>query len=100
MLIRNEDVETLICLGLTERQAKVYLALVRMGISKVDAISLGSTVHRSEVYRVVADLEKKGLVHVKLSTPKLFSAVPITDAVEILIKRRKDEFFKVQEKAE
>jgi sugar-specific transcriptional regulator TrmB len=39
MEIITEDIETLTWLGLTERQARVYLALLQIGSSGAEAIS-------------------------------------------------------------
>ncbi|PVX26841.1 MAG: hypothetical protein CW716_05175, partial [Candidatus Bathyarchaeum sp.] len=67
MEIREEDIETLTWLGLTERQAKVYLALLQIGSSSAEAISKLSTVHRQEVYRLVARLQEMGLVETNIT---------------------------------
>jgi uncharacterized protein (DUF1778 family) len=53
LVIEQQDVETLTWLGLTERQAKVFLALLQTGSANAEEISKLSTVHRQEVYRVV-----------------------------------------------
>jgi sugar-specific transcriptional regulator TrmB len=94
-----DDVEALTGLGLTERQAKVYLALLRIGPSKAEAISKASSVHRPEVYRVVDRLQEIGLAEKHLSTPTMFNAVPINDAVEVLIGRKTSELKETCKKA-
>ena len=98
LLIETEDVKTLTCLGLTERQAKVYLALLRTGLSKAEAISKASTIHRQEIYRVVAGLQEMGLVERKVNTPTLFSAIPIGEALKILVQRKTKEFSEIRGK--
>jgi sugar-specific transcriptional regulator TrmB len=94
LLLADEDVKTLTCLGLTERQAKVYLALLLTGAAKAETISKASLVHRQEIYRVVSALQKLGLVEIQLCTPTLFRAIPIDDALNILIRCKKNEFDK------
>ncbi len=94
-----EDVETLTSLGLTQRQAKVYLALVRSGLCKAEAISRASLIHRQEVYRVVDSLKKLGLVQIEVNTPMMVSAVPIREALAILFQRKTRELDKIQGKA-
>jgi sugar-specific transcriptional regulator TrmB len=94
-----DDTETLTRLGLTERQAKVYLALLRIGPSKAEAISIASSVHRPEVYRVVDRLQEIGLAEKHLSTPTMFSAVPINDAVAVLVSRKTMELKETYRKA-
>jgi sugar-specific transcriptional regulator TrmB len=94
-----DDSEALTGLGLTERQAKVYLALLRIGPSKAEAISIASSVYRPEVYRVVDSLQEIGLAEKHLSTPTMFSAVPINKAVEALISRKNIELKETYKKA-
>ena len=94
-----DDAETLMGLGLTGRQAKVYLALLRKGPSKAEVISRASSVHRPEVYRVINCLKEIGLAEIHLSTPTVFSAVPINDAVAVLFNRKTMELKKTSRKA-
>jgi sugar-specific transcriptional regulator TrmB len=98
-MIKDEDIKTLTCLGLTERQAKVYLALLLTGASKAEVISKASMVQRQEIYRVVTHLQEIGLVEKKVNTPIMFNAVPIEDALEILIHRKTQEFNETCSKA-
>lgn len=97
--IKEEDVETLSWLGLTERQAKVYLALLRIGTSKAEAISKAAMIHRQEIYRVVTGLQDIGLVERKINTPIMFSAVPIDTAIKLLYTCKLKEFNSIRERA-
>jgi sugar-specific transcriptional regulator TrmB len=88
--MENQDnILTLTRLGLTANQTKVYLALFRSRLSTAKTISKKSGVARSDVYRVMAQLEKLGLVEKIISAPCKFRAISIHDAFVILIKRRK-----------
>src|SRR3989339_2142065 len=49
-------------LGLTEKQAKVYLACLQLGASKVGKIQKESGIKRTTLYDVLEDLQKIGLV--------------------------------------
>jgi sugar-specific transcriptional regulator TrmB len=49
-------------LGLSHNEAKVYEALLKIGESSIQAISLESKVHRRNVYDSIAKLQEKGLV--------------------------------------
>jgi sugar-specific transcriptional regulator TrmB len=92
----EEDIETLTWLGLTERQAKVYLALLQMGASGAEAISKLSAVHRQEVYRVAARLQELGLVETNLTSPTHFSAIPVEEALEVMVNQKNKEFDEVR----
>ncbi len=98
--IRDEDVELLSCLGLTNREARVYLALLLAGESKAEAISKISLVHRQEVYRVVASLQEKGLVAVELGSPTVFRPVPAEAVFKMLIGKKTKELSAIGLKAQ
>ncbi len=91
MGILTEDVECLTCLGLTERQARVYLSLVISGPSSVKVISKISTVPRQETYRVIDDLYNKGFIEKIITNPITFKATPIQQATEILLQNKEAE---------
>lgn len=56
-------------IGLTEKQAKVYLACLELGKGTVFVIAKKAELKRPTVYLVLADLAQKGLVSVN-KTPK------------------------------
>jgi sugar-specific transcriptional regulator TrmB len=87
---------TLTRLGLTSNQAKVYLALFRAGLSTAKTISKNSGIARPDVYRVMATLEKLGLVEKVISAPYKFRAISIHDAFAILMERRMKETSELQ----
>jgi sugar-specific transcriptional regulator TrmB len=92
----EEDIATLTWLGLTERQAKVYLALLQMGSAGAEDISRLSSVHRQEVYRVAARLQEMGLLETEVASPTQFIAVPVADALKIMVNIKTKEFDEVR----
>lgn len=95
MVIRDQDIKTLKWLGLTERQAKVYLALLQIGSSGAEAVSKLSSVHRQEVYRVATYLQHMGLVETNLTKPRTYRAVPVKRAIEIMLNQKNTEYDEV-----
>ena len=89
--IEDEHVDAPISLGLTTRQARVYLALLMMGNSKAKAIVSLSLVSRQDVYLIISSLQEMGLVQRKVSAPTTFTATPISEAVEALLERKASE---------
>jgi hypothetical protein len=88
----NKETQRLQALGLTLNQARVYLALLRAEKqATAKAISVASGLAACDVYRVVPELAKLGLLEVLVASPKEFRAIPPADATEILIKQRKKE---------
>ncbi len=56
------DANLLEGLGLSGNEAKVYIALLRLGSVSVGAITEESGVHRRNVYDAIERLTKKGLI--------------------------------------
>jgi sugar-specific transcriptional regulator TrmB len=94
-----EEVEVLVSLGLTRRQARVYLALLKAGDAKVKAIAGSSSVHRREVYRLLDDLSQLGLIQRNISTPMTFTPTPIAEGIKLLLKQRSSELNMLSQKA-
>jgi sugar-specific transcriptional regulator TrmB len=90
MAFADENVLTLTNLGLTVAQAKVYLALAKSNNLKANMISKLSGVARSDVYRVINELEEDGFVARIISKPEEFHAVSIDECLCTLMQRRID----------
>ena len=98
MLVQQEDAQTLLRLGLTSSQAKVYLALVNLGKASGKTVWKCSGVARQDVYRVLTELQEKGLVEKTIAKPAGFKPVPMQDGLEILLKRKNKEYGEIEEK--
>ena len=96
----NQDqVQTLIHLGLTLRQAKIYISLVQSGISTIGKISQVSKVPRPDIYRIILKLQERGLAEKIIDTPIRFKAVPMKECVHILLNHKMNEAIKVRQEA-
>jgi sugar-specific transcriptional regulator TrmB len=98
MLSQEEDTQILSRLGLTCSQAKIYLALVLMGKASGKTIWKHSGVARQDIYRVLNELQDKGLVEKTLSKPTEFRATPIQEGLKILLSRKNKEYTEIEEK--
>jgi sugar-specific transcriptional regulator TrmB len=76
-------------LGLSKNEIKIYIHLARTGERKASEISEALSLHRTETYRILRDLEKRGLVSSVFEKPLKFIATPFEKALEILIETRK-----------
>ncbi|MEA1868658.1 MAG: TrmB family transcriptional regulator [Euryarchaeota archaeon] len=88
-------VESLRDLGLTEYEAKVYTALVKIRSGTASDIHLVSGIPRSAVYGALHRLEERGVVEVQSSKPMRYRAVP----PEIALEKLKDNFIAESEDA-
>jgi sugar-specific transcriptional regulator TrmB len=78
-------------LGLTFSQAKLYVALLKLhDEASANGISTVSSISRQDVYHLMEELQRVGLVAKVLSNPAKFKAVPMADATSLLMERRSD----------
>jgi len=80
-------VESLQRLGLSQYEAKVFIALTRLGTGTARDVDRMTDVPRSQVYGAAEDLEERGLVEVQQSNPKQYRAVELEEARETLRER-------------
>jgi sugar-specific transcriptional regulator TrmB len=76
-------------LGLSKNEVKVYVYLARTGEHKASDISEALSLHRTETYRILRDLEKRGLISSVFEKPLKFIATPFEKALDILIETKR-----------
>ncbi|MBT0160650.1 hypothetical protein G4O51_11790 [Candidatus Bathyarchaeota archaeon A05DMB-2] len=81
--------ETLARFGLLKNEIKVYLYLARASEKKAGEIAEAISLHRTETYRILRDLEKKGIVFSIFAKPLKFTAVPLDKAIDLLVDAQK-----------
>jgi sugar-specific transcriptional regulator TrmB len=81
--------KTLHRLGLSKNEIRVYIHIARTGEHKASEISEALSLHRTETYRILRDLEKKGLVSSVFEKPLKFIATPFEKALDVLIETKK-----------
>ena len=94
-----EGVEVLVGLGLSGRQARVYLALLKAGDAKARVLAELAQVERQEVYGLVEDLKGVGLVVQNLTVPTSYTATPIVDGIKLLLEQKTGELTTLSKKA-
>jgi len=85
--------------GLTKNESKIYLFLSEHGEKKAIEISREEKMPRTEIYRLVANLEAKGIIIPTFYRPTRFSAVTIEKAIESILhsKQKRIEDLKILE---
>lgn len=91
MPITPERLKRLQELGLTEYQAKTYLALLDVGEATASQLPHISRVPRTRIYTTMNQLHEKGLVEIKPETPMKYRALPIERYVERHIAKIREE---------
>lgn len=76
--------------GLTDNQAKVYLALLSFDTALANQIPSVSQVPRTKIYEIMRQLHEKGLVQIIPETPLRYKAVPFEKYLEKRINELRD----------
>ncbi|UCC58393.1 MAG: hypothetical protein JSW14_00215 [Candidatus Bathyarchaeum sp.] len=100
MEVPEKHLETLVHLGLTSCQAKVYLATIKNGITSAKKISEVTKIARPYVYRVITGLEKLGLIEKSIDKHSVIKAIPLEVGISFLVKCKKQETLSITKKAE
>ena len=99
MLIPKEHIENLAELGLTQTEAKVYVTLLCLKRATAKSVHEESNIARQEVYRLLSDLAKKGLIKKIIGKPTEFMPIPANDAISVLLQRKKEKIRQLGENA-
>ncbi len=94
-----EIVQFLADLGLTEYEAKTLSTLFKLKETEAPEISRIAQVPKTRVYDVLDRLTKKGLVIEIFGRPKKYRVVEPKEALDILVKRKKEEVKALEEKS-
>ncbi|PIR48595.1 hypothetical protein COU80_02695 [Candidatus Peregrinibacteria bacterium CG10_big_fil_rev_8_21_14_0_10_55_24] len=81
-------------LGLSEDEARVYLALLELGGSYVSAVAKKAKVHRVVCYKILDDLTRKGLVSAFTKNGMKHYAVT---SPEIIVQKQEERLRKAQD---
>ncbi|MGD0176332.1 MAG: helix-turn-helix domain-containing protein [Candidatus Bathyarchaeia archaeon] len=75
--------------GLTRNEARVLVFLAKTGPSKASEVARAVQINRTETYRTIRNLQRRGLVEATLERPVRFQSVPFDRCLRILIDERK-----------
>ena len=90
--------ENLVQMGLPRNEAKVYLYLAKTGEKKARDIAEALSLYRTETYRLLRNLERRGLILSVLGKPLKFVAVPLEKTIDILIEKKRMEIKEFEQK--
>ena len=95
----EEDIScALIDLGLLEMQIRIFLATTSLDCPAVKDIARASETYRQEVYPALSELQSLGLVEKRIGIPNQYKAVSVSQALDILLMKKKSWIEEVQEK--
>ena len=98
-LIKLEEIaQTLTDLGLMSIQVKLLLILERFDYASVKDLAKASGIHRQEIYPVLFELQKLGLVEKRIGKPNQYKTIPLTQILNILLERKANWIAELQKK--
>ena len=88
--------QVLVNLGLTLKQARVYLALAESASSRIMEISKKSKVARPDVYLALKKLQQLGLSEKIIKNPPDYRAVPLKEGLSLLLETKTNQYEKLR----
>lgn len=85
-------------LGLTEYEARCFVALTRIPHGTAKEVAQVADVPRSRVYEVAEQLQQRGLVAMEEAEPRQFQSVSVDSAIRIL-RKEYDGYFETAEQS-
>lgn len=95
----DEEIKTLVRLGLTFCQARTFIALSNIGEATIEEIARASHIARPNIYQTIATLQEMGMIEKIITRPTKFKAIPMKKAVDILLQNKTDELKNIKQKA-
>ena len=86
--------------GLAEKEAEVYIFLAKRGTLKSGQIAKQLKINKGQVYRILSNLKKKGVVEATLEFPTRFTAVSLDNVINSFLKYRREEISLVEKTKE
>ena len=77
---------------------QVYLYLAKTGEKKARDVAEALSLYRTETYRLLRNLERRGLILSVLGKPLKFVAVPLEKTIDILIEKKRMEIKEFEQK--
>jgi sugar-specific transcriptional regulator TrmB len=89
--------KTLVKLGFTETEAKVYIFLATEDSQKAKDMASALNLHRQQLYHILKNLQKKAIVNASPEHPTRFSAVLFEKVLDYLIEAKTEQQKALQE---
>jgi sugar-specific transcriptional regulator TrmB len=96
-LSHERIVDTLVRLGLSCEDARVYIYLATEGPQKTEALAEALKMRKQQLSSSLSSLQRRGIVDSTLEHLVLFSAVPLETVLELLVRIHSEETQNLQQ---
>jgi len=93
---QDEVLKTLVSLGLTQMDAKIYVFLAKKGAQRGIDIRKTLRITKQQLYPSLRSLQKRGIVSSTLEHPARFSAISFEKVLDLFIKAKVEETQRLQ----
>jgi HTH-type transcriptional regulator, sugar sensing transcriptional regulator len=97
MATNGDRIEKMMEYGLTEYEARTYLALLQLGVASARDVANMSRVPRTKIYSVLDDLHAKQLAEIIPERPKKYGVVPFDVYLRQFEREYKTKLAKIEE---
>jgi sugar-specific transcriptional regulator TrmB len=94
---QEKVLKTLVSLGLTPLDAKVYVLLAKKGPIKARDAAKALKISKQRLYPIIKNLQSKGIVNSTLERPARFSAVPFEKMLDSFLKAKMEQARRIQQ---
>ena len=81
---------TLMEIGLSDRESDLYVYLAKTGHQTAARIAKGLHMHKAQVYYILRNLERRGIVETTFTTPAQFSMLPLEQLLQRHIQSKEE----------
>jgi sugar-specific transcriptional regulator TrmB len=87
----SEFITKLIGFGLSEKEAQLYLHLLKYGPKPTSLLAKSLKTYREDVHRTLTSLIDKGMVNPSIETPTVYAAEELDMALDVAMKKQESE---------
>lgn len=83
--------------GLTQKELEIYLSLAKKGAMKTGQIAKQLKMNKGLTYRLLKNLEKKGVIEATLESPTRYFVIPFEKIIDKYVKSKREEAERIEE---